>query len=81
MFIKQNDIYKMNDTVTEVQFDYDIEPIYFNEDMSNKLFCTFATEDTLESTYRRYKKGTKLYTIKFLSFTPRVRMSTSVLIM
>ena len=31
------------------RFDYDIEPLYFNEDMSNKLFCTFATEDTLES--------------------------------
>ena len=59
MFIKQNDIYKMNDTVTEVQFDYDIEPIYFNEDMSNKLFCTFATEasldETLEQIQERYK--------------------------
>lgn len=31
------------------RFDYDIEPLYFNEDMSNKLFCTFATEDTLDS--------------------------------
>ena len=31
------------------RFDYDIEPIYFNEDMSNKLFCTFATEETLDS--------------------------------
>lgn len=31
------------------RFDYDIEPIYLNEDMSNKLFCTFATEDTLDS--------------------------------
>tara|TARA_B100001113_G_C21072388_1_gene606119 strand:- start:54 stop:539 length:486 start_codon:yes stop_codon:yes gene_type:complete len=59
VFIKQNDIYKMNDTVTEVQFDYDIEPIYFNEDMSNKLFCTFATEasldETLEQIQERYK--------------------------
>ena len=49
----------MNDTVTEVQFDYDIEPIYFNEDMSNKLFCTFATEasldETLEQIQERYK--------------------------
>jgi len=59
VFIKRNDIYKMNDTVTEVQFDYDIEPIYFNEDMSNKLFCTFATEasldETLEQIQERYK--------------------------
>ena len=30
------------------RFDYDIDPIYYNEDMSNKLFCTFATEETLE---------------------------------
>jgi len=29
-------------------FDYDIEPIIFNEDMSNKLFCTFSTEDMLD---------------------------------
>lgn len=35
--------------VMTTRFDYDIEPLYFNEDMSNKLFCTFATEDTLES--------------------------------
>jgi hypothetical protein len=59
VFIKENDIYNMNDTVTEVRFDYDIEPIYFNEDMSNKLFCTFATEDTLdiilEQIQERYK--------------------------
>ena len=40
-------------------FDYDIEPIYLNEDMSNKLFCTFATEDTLagvlDTIQERYK--------------------------
>ena len=30
------------------RFDYDVEPFYLNEDMSNKLFCTFATEDTLD---------------------------------
>jgi len=35
--------------VMTTRFDYDIEPIYLNEDMSNKLFCTFATEDTLDS--------------------------------
>lgn len=29
------------------QFDYDIDTTFLNEDMSNKLFCTFATEDTL----------------------------------
>jgi len=31
------------------RFDYDIEPFYLNEDMSNKLFCTFATEETLNN--------------------------------
>ena len=36
-------------SVAVPRFDYDIDPIYFNEDMSNKLFCTFATEDTLEN--------------------------------
>lgn len=48
--------------ITEVmrpRFDYDIEPIYLNEDMSNKLFCTFATEDTLDevlaTVQERYK--------------------------
>lgn len=35
--------------VMTTRFDYDIEPLYFNKDMSNKLFCTFATEDTLDS--------------------------------
>ena len=29
-------------SVIEREFDYDIDPIYLNEDMSNKLFCTFA---------------------------------------
>ena len=39
----------MINTVTAPAFDYDIEPIFLNQDMSNKLFCTFATEDSLES--------------------------------
>lgn len=34
--------------VVAPRFDYDIDPIYLNDDMSNKLFCTFATEDTLQ---------------------------------
>ena len=29
------------------KFDYDIEHSFTSEDMSNKLFCTFTTEDTL----------------------------------
>ena len=39
----------MINEVIHSSFDYDIEPIYLNEDMSNKLFCTFATEETLDS--------------------------------
>lgn len=39
----------MINTVAAPAFDYDIEPIFLNQDMSNKLFCTFATEDSLES--------------------------------
>lgn len=39
----------MNNTVLDVGFDYDLDPIYLNDDMSNKLFCTFSTEDTLDS--------------------------------
>lgn len=38
------------------RFDYDIEPLYFNEDMSNKLFCTFATEETLDSVLETIKE-------------------------
>ncbi len=41
------------------QFDYDIEPIFTSEDMSNKLFCTFSTEegldDVLNNIQERYK--------------------------
>ena len=47
------------DNVVSSRFDYDIEPIHLNDDMSNKLFCTFATEETLdgilEEIQSRYK--------------------------
>ena len=36
-------------SVVEPQFDYDLGSIYINDDMSNKLFCTFATEDSLDN--------------------------------
>ena len=38
------------------RFDYDIEPLYFNEDMSNKLFCTFATEESLDNVLSQIKE-------------------------
>lgn len=31
-----------------LRFDYDIEPLSISEDMSNKLFCTFSTDEDLE---------------------------------
>ena len=36
-------------TNTTQTFDYDIEPFFTSEDMSNKLFCTFSTEEDLEN--------------------------------
>jgi hypothetical protein len=42
--------------VIEKRFDYDIEPLWINEDMSNKLFCTFTTEETLEPTLEVIKE-------------------------
>ncbi len=46
-------------TTTLQRFDYDIEPIFTSDDMSNKLFCTFSTEEGLEevlnSIQERYK--------------------------
>jgi len=50
----------MINTVTRPAFDYDIEPIYFNEDMSNKLFCTFATEDSLDSVLQEVQERYKI---------------------
>ena len=34
-------------TVTDFSLNYDLDEVYYNDDMSNKLFCTFSTEDTL----------------------------------
>lgn len=42
--------------VMQAQFRYDIEPILLNEDMSNKLFCTFATEDSLDKVLEEIKE-------------------------
>jgi len=35
--------------LTRPKFDYDIEPFFTSEDMSNKLFCTFSTEEDLDN--------------------------------
>jgi len=41
-------------------FDYDIEQISNYLDMSNKLFCTFSTEDALEETLRVIQESYKI---------------------
>ena len=70
----------MVDTVRS-QFDYDIDTIYLNEDMSNNLFCTFATEETLNNVLAQSRNVIILYTIKFLFFIQKVKMSIYVRIM
>ena len=34
----------------KVNFEYDLDRITINDDMSNKLFCTFSTESDLDNT-------------------------------
>ena len=50
----------MINEVIQSDFDYGIEPIYLNEDMSNKLFCTFATEETLDSILEQIQERYKI---------------------
>ena len=35
-------------TVTDFSLNYDLDEVNYNDDMSNKLFCTFSTEATLD---------------------------------
>ena len=45
--------------VTDFSVAYDFDDVFLNDDMSNKLFCTFSTEEDLEnvlsSIQERYK--------------------------
>ena len=45
--------------VTDFSVEYDFDDVFLNDDMSNKLFCTFSTqedlEDVLSSIQDRYK--------------------------
>lgn len=50
----------MNNIVIENRFSYDLDPIDINEDMSNKLFCTFSTEETLESVLQEIQERYKI---------------------
>lgn len=40
----------MENVIERLSFDYDFDLIAEQHDMSNKLFCTFATSETLDST-------------------------------
>lgn len=46
--------------VTRPKFDYDIEPFFTNQDMSNKLFCTFSTEEDLEEVLNTIQERYKI---------------------
>ena len=46
----------MESVVSELKFDYDLDSVLLNDDMNNKLFCTFATEGTLETTLAEVKE-------------------------
>jgi|TARA_B100002019_G_scaffold189885_1_gene164160 hypothetical protein len=50
----------MEEVLEIKRFDYDIETFSYNLDMSNKLFCTFATEDTLEEVLGEIKSRYKI---------------------
>lgn len=45
---------------TNNRFDYDLNDITINEDMSNKLFCTFSTKSTLDATLREIQERYKI---------------------
>ena len=50
----------MEETLEIKRFDYDIDTFSYNIDMSNKLFCTFATEDTLDGVLEEIKSRYKI---------------------
>ena len=46
--------------VTAPMFDYDIDSFYLSDDMSNKLFCTFSTEEQLDEVLTTIKSKYKI---------------------
>ena len=50
----------MENVIERPRFDYDIDVISLNEDMSNKLFCTFSTEFDLEETLKNIQEKYKI---------------------
>ena len=43
-------------TVTDFSLNYDLDEVYYNDDMSNKLFCTFSTEESLDDVLTSIKE-------------------------
>ena len=58
----------MNNLVTRTEFDYDLEPFYLNDDMSNKLFCTFSTESDLDNVVSEIQERYKIIYNKIFIF-------------
>ena len=50
----------MTQEVERLTLNYDLCPLYINEDMSNKLFCTFSTEETLENVLKEIQERYKI---------------------
>lgn len=50
----------MENVIERPRFDYDIDVLSINEDMSNKLFCTFSTENDLEETLKSIQEKYKI---------------------
>ena len=42
--------------VTDFSLNYDLDEVYYNDDMSNKLFCTFSTEESLDDVLTSIKE-------------------------
>jgi len=52
------------------KFDYDIEPFFTSEDMSNKLFCTFSTEEGLDKVLNEIQERYKIIYNKIFVYSP-----------
>ena len=50
----------MSNVINTSKFDYDLEPFFTSEDMSNKLFCTFSSEDSLVNTLSTIQEKYKI---------------------
>ena len=58
-------------TVTDFSLNYDLDEVYYNDDMSNKLFCTFSTEDTLDDVLTSIKQKYRIVYNKIFVLYPK----------